>query len=203
MPRVSEVLDYFCEPYLVKWKLKNKDWEKVSKDATTIGSLIDGMVQMDINGLPVGLTEHPEASNCWKAWLKFKEENPKVYERMVKHRYNMQKELVLGNLTGHPDFLLDDEQEVVDLKTSKRVSKSHWMQTAQYGKMAYGGAKRITILRVCKLTGEYELVSLEGAEVEFWRKKFQCRYEAFMEEQEWSDIMRLKGEEGLLNELSA
>lgn len=192
--RVSSVLDYFSEPYLVKWKLKTKDWEKVSQDSLRVGSEVDRLVQEDING-GVGIYQDPQTVNCMNAWFKFRAERPDVFERLVKYRHNMQKELILGDLTGHPDFLLDDEREVVDLKTSKSIGKSHWMQTSEYGHMAYGMAKRISILRLDKLTGEYEYKTLEEPFISFWQRKFQARYEAFCEDKEFATMMQAKLEE--------
>ena len=206
MPRVSEVLDYFAEPYLVAWKLKTKGWEKVSQEALEIGSILDQTIQDDINGKLIDLIiTDPKIDNCWKAWTKFKRERPDVLERLVKYKANMQRELTLGDLVGHPDFILDDE--VIDLKTSKQVSKSHWMQTAQYYHMAnqqpqgvgcddicWARAK-ISILRLDKLTGEYEYKTLEQPFVEFWQRKFQARYEAFCEDKEFAEMMRVKLEE--------
>lgn len=204
--RISQVLDYFAEPYLVAWKLKNKDWQKVSQESLEIGSLIDLNVQKDINGEINNLVfTNPAADKCWGAWLKFKKARPDVLDRLIQYRHNMQRELVLGDLVGHPDFILDDE--VIDLKTSKQVSKSHWMQTAQYAKMAFVTPitqchpTKISILRLDKLTGDYEYKTLEEPFISFWQRKFQCRYEAYREDEEFSNMMRTKGEEALLNEL--
>ena len=198
--RVSQVLDYFSEPYLVKWKLGNKDWQKVSEEALRVGTLVDKMVQDSINGVGYEVVGGTPEAKAMDAWQKFREDRPDVIERMAKHKSNMQRELVLGDLVGHPDFILDNE--VIDLKTSKQVSKSHWMQTAQYYHMAnlqtrgtgcddisMIGAK-ISILRLDKLTGEYEYKTLEEPFISFWQRKFQARYEAFCEDSEWAEIER-------------
>lgn len=202
--RVSSVLDFFCEPYLLKWKLTNKDWQKVSERALVVGSMIDNAVQADINQNGTSSLYHTDTdiNNCWKAWEKFKKERPDVLARLITYKQNMQMELVLGDLVGHPDFILDDE--VIDLKTSKQVSKSHWMQTAQYAHMTMedrfaallaGGIDnsaitKISILRLDKLTGEYEYKTLEEPFISFWQRKFQARYECFKEEQEFVEMQR-------------
>lgn len=199
--RVTEVLDYFAEPYLVKWKLKNKDWETVGKEALRVGSLVDKMVQDSINGQGYEVIGGTPEANCMKAWQKFIAEKPEVFERLKKFNGNMQRELVLGDLVGHPDFILDDE--IIDLKTSKSVSKSHWMQTSQYGFMydysrmndTADRIKKISVLRLDKLTGEYEYRTLEEPFITFWQRKFQCRYEAFKEDAEFAEMMRVKLEE--------
>jgi len=207
--RVSQVIDHLAEPYLVSWKLKNKDYEKISAEALTIGSFIDQYVKDDLNGVERLPGAYPiNVANCVKAWFKFKEDRPDVVERLVKYRHNMQRELVLGDLVGHPDFILDDE--VIDLKTSKRISKSHWMQTAQYAWMwekinkhpaftkTYVGfttMKKISVLRLCKETGTYEYRTLEEPFFTFWQRKFQARYECFKEEVEFTQMMRVKLED--------
>lgn len=211
MPRVSEILDHFCEPYLVAWKLKTKDWQKVSQDALTLGTAMDTWVQGSINEdvelmksviVPIHLKDQFMA--CESAWTKFKAERPDVFNRLRQFKHNMQRELTLGDLVGHPDFILDDE--VIDLKTSKQVSKSHWMQTAQYatmvnwgqplsGEYAYSPIKRISILRLDKESGEYQFQTLEEPFISFWQRKFQARYEAFCEDKEFSEMMRVKLEE--------
>lgn len=230
MPRVSEVLDYFAEPYLVAWKLKNKDWQKVSDESLRVGTIVDELVQADINGVMAvdGSGFNDQIRNCVTAWVKFKSAHTDVYTKLIKYKANMQRELVLGDLVGHPDFILDDE--VIDLKTSKQISKSHWMQTAQYAhmvmsqtilvhakgirfpeKMVPGAVieaystedltifkqeiKKISILRLDKATGEYEYKTLEEPFITFWQRKFQARYEAFCEDKEFSEMMRVKLEE--------
>lgn len=216
MPRVSEIIDFFQEPYLVQWKLKTKDWQKVSQESIKIGTAVDSLVQDYINGEKfdvkqakqiegLNVDEQVKVFRCIEAFNKFELERPDVMERLRKYKANMQRELVLGDLVGHPDFILDDE--VIDLKTSKQVSKSHWMQTAQYYHMAnqqpqgvgcddicWARAK-ISILRLDKLTGEYEYKTLEQPFVEFWQRKFQARYEAFCEDKEFAEMMRVKLEE--------
>jgi hypothetical protein len=223
LPRVSEILNYFQEPYLVNWKIKmaKTDPKQLTEeaDALVIGSIVDELVQIDINNNRISegfervyskfsLTEdHKEKiQNCMAGWDKFKVDKPELFEKMVEYKENMQKELVLGDLVGHPDFILDDE--VCDLKTSKQVSKSHWMQTAQYAKMwnsqfphknPYDCADatcKISILRLDKYNpGVYEYKYLEEPFISFWQGKFEARYEAYKEDGEFKEMMRKKLEE--------
>lgn len=207
---MTTVIDYFSEPYLVAWKLKNKDWQKTSEEALRVGSLVDKMVQDSINGQGYEVVGGTPEAKAMEAWQKFREARPDVFERLVKYKDNMQRELVLGDLVGHPDFILDDE--IIDLKTSKSVSKSHWMQTAQYAFMAdkqpqgvgcddiAWASVKISILRLDKLTGDYEYKTLEQPFVTFWQMKFQARYEAFCEDKEFAEMMRVKLEEEKLGD---
>lgn len=221
--RVSDVLSYFEEPFLVKWKLKMAITDPVQLteygDALIDGTIVDLIVQKDLNGMdykahefnpstPIQVkmktpTYKEVVTNCMKAWEKFKIEKPQVYERLKQFKHNMQRELVLGDLVGHPDFILDDE--VIDLKTSKSVSKSHWMQTSQYALMhdsqrldswqfnqSNCRIQKISILRLDKLTGDYEYKTLEEPFITFWQRKFQARYEAFCEDKEFANMMQTK-----------
>ena len=204
--RVSEVLSYFQEPYLVAWKLRTKDWKKVGQAAMDVGSEVDQYVQDSING------EHPpvkptneKVSNCVAAWHKFSADHPEFITKARKFKSNMQRELTLGTLTGHPDFIFDDE--LPDLKTSKQISKSHWMQVAQYAWMyanslsmtertkehlGFGVIKRISILRLDKFDpeGKYEYQVLEEPMITFWQQAFQRRYDSFKEEEVAHGMMR-------------
>lgn len=207
MPRVSEVLDYFQEPFLVKWKCKMavQDPKQLTEDADAlrIGSLVDQMIQDEINRVEAGKYTIDDdivgaISNCMKGWEAFKKsEKPDekdLLKRMYEYKDNMQKELVLGDIIGHPDFILGDE--VCDLKTSKQVGKSHWMQTAQYAKMTGQEIKTISVLRLDKATpGLYEYKVLKEPFISFWQGKFEARYEAFREDQEFAEMMRKKLEE--------
>jgi len=187
MYRVTEVIGYHPAPFLIKWREKHGDkyCDKVRKEALHNGTVIDNLVQDDINkpALSSALVGYPgtESGNCMVAWGSFKAKHPDVFELMVKYKENMQKELILGDLVGHPDFILSDE--IIDLKTSKQVDMSHWMQVAQYAYMTNQlttdttGKRwidKISILRLDKYdeTGKFEYVSLEEPFISFWQKEF-------------------------------
>jgi len=212
MARVSEVLDYFQEPYLVDWKIRvgKAKAQEVSEKALSTGSVVDELVQKSIRMEGYSLDEASvEVSNCMTGWEKFRLDHVDVFNRMRTYKENMQKELVLGDLVGHPDFILGDE--VCDLKTSKSISKSHWMQTAQYGYMwnemhgyyrhddrSFGklGIKKISVLRLDKNEpGVYEYKVLEEPFISFWQSKFEARYVAYKEDEEFKEMMRKKLEE--------
>jgi len=205
--RVSEVLDYFQEPYLVNWKLRVgvKEAKRISQEALAVGTAVDQMVQLDITGPAPDVPKDGPIHNCMKAWQNFKQtdEGKVFFNKAYKFSANMQRELVLGDLTGHPDFIFDDE--LPDLKTSKSINKSHWMQVAQYAwmEMAYRtindppavdrpSINKISILRLDKNDpdGHYEYQVLEEPFLTFWQGKFQARYEAYKEEAEFHAMMR-------------
>jgi len=208
MFRVSEVLNYFAPPYLVKWKLKVGVAEatRISNDALVVGTIVDEYVRDFISYGEEKNTGSfwPEVAkvpvkNCIMAWNNFIEDHPEFFKKAQKFKHNMQKELKLGDLVGHPDFIFDDE--LPDLKTSKSINKSHWMQVAQYAKMnnchtkapQYGPyITKISILRLDKYDpkGVYEYKVLEEPFITFWQSKFQCRYDAYIEDTQYHQMMR-------------
>ncbi len=145
MLRVSEVLNYHPAPFLVKWE-KRKGWaqcQRIREEALDIGTEVDRRIRWDLTH-PKPSDTVPgyhtyEVGNCMKAWTNFKAspEGGRFYIKAVRFKANMQKELVLDDLMGHPDFIFDDE--LPDLKTSKSINISHWMQVAQYAKMINDG----------------------------------------------------------------
>ena len=234
MPRVSEVLDYFAPPYLVKWKLRVgvAEAKRISDEALMIGTAVDKMIRDEINEVKVvHEINNSKIINCISAWKRFKQDHPEFLVKAKKFKNNMQKELKLGDLVGHPDFIFDDE--LPDLKTSKSINKSHWMQTAQYAHMyekthwimsnntaevkelfpgniievdepsaiSHPKINKISILRLDKFdpNGLYEYKVLEEPFISFWQSKFQCRYDAYIEESEFHSMMRkVKEKEKLL-----
>lgn len=215
MPRVSEVLDYFKPPYLIAWELRvgKVKAEEIRQAALRVGSAVDLYVynnvwEKDQPKVELEGEELEQFNNCTKAWSNFIKDHPEFYAKAKKFKANMQKELVLGDLVGHPDFIFDDE--LPDLKTSKSISKSHWMQTAQYARMydcskcewsyekPINGIKRISILRLDKNeAGVYEYKVLEEPFITFWQEKFQARYEAYKEDEEYNAMIREKLENSL------
>ena len=211
MPRVTEVLDRFPEPAVVSWKVRvgAEKAKEISDEALDIGSIVDGLIQQHINGnykgCPYGPEDYPEVHSCMNAWNNFLTNHPWFIGKVV----SIQDELKLDDLVGHPDIILKDE--ICDIKCSKAIRKSYWMQTAQYAKMYENQFKtgllenniakkiyRISILRLDKATGEYEYKSLEEPFITFWQSKFEARYQAFKEDEEFHAMMRKKKEKELL-----
>ena len=212
MPRVTEVLDRFPEPAVVSWKVRvgAEKAKEISDEALDIGSIVDGLIQQHINGnykgCPYGPEDYPEVHSCMNAWNNFLTNHPWFIGKVV----SIQDELKLDDLVGHPDIILKDE--ICDIKCSKAIRKSYWMQTAQYAYMKNmtptiddgkrfaidKTIKRISILRLDKATGEYEYKFLEEPFITFWQSKFDARYQAFKEDAEFHAMMRKHKEKELL-----
>lgn len=210
MPRVSEILDRFPEPYLIEWKLKKGavECKRISDEALLVGSIVDLWIQKDIReeyyelSLPdkeIEALVRQQIMNCMNAWNKFKKDHPGFIEKAKRFKDRMQAELVMGDLVGHPDFIFDDE--LPDLKTSSSISKSHWMQTSIYTHMAQLqlglSIHKASILRLDKKdpNGVYEYKSIDRDEISFWQRKFLIRYEIYKEDQEFHNMTRKKLEE--------
>jgi len=224
MLRVSEVIRYHPPPFLTKWEAKKgwKECERIREEALEIGSEVDWLVRADVNGKTGTEGCGDEVRNCMKAWENFKAspEGGRFFEQAVKNRSNMQKELILDDLIGHPDFIFDDE--LPDLKTSKSINLSHWMQVAQYAKMRdhhvllegipvpWLKIKTISILRLDKYDerGVWEYKTLGELFITSFQEMFKTRYDHVIgcisrkqdigkwmyerEEKSFADLMRKK-----------
>ena len=198
MPSVTEVLDYFKDPYLIAWlvrmgPVKSKE---ISDNAMKIGTIVDQYIQdniklgqytIKIEAVPLGVI------NCMKAWSKFRIDHPDWTKDVV----SLQTELKYNDLIGHPDII--NKSEICDIKTASAVRKDHRIQVSTYVLMYNVGIKIGSILRLDKKSGEYEYVLMDQDEMEFWQKRFWNRYQIFKEERDYNEMHRDKLEEAILD----
>lgn len=185
MTSVTQVLDYLTEPELLNWYLtKGKAaCKKIGDEAKRIGSMVDMMVQHDIQSKGYTLpNEDTAVINCMAAWEKFKQDNP----LFVKEVRFLQMELVDGDLVGHPDILTDDM--VVDIKTSRAIQPRYWTQTAQYARMAK--KSKIAILRLDKESGLYEWKVFGKDVIEYENRVFDAYLVAYKHNMTIREIVR-------------
>jgi len=216
--RVSTVNDYFAEPFLIKWYRKNgfEEADIITKEAAAVGSVIDAHIQNDVWGEERVKVECPKKLeqkylNCVAGWERFKVENPEKFKNIRTFRVNMQREIVMGDLVGHPDWF--DWTALLDFKNASsekwplQVKKGYRIQTAMYTKMLNQPKYSHTIntngvvILDRHVAGNYLYSEWGEVEIEFWQRKFMARYEAYREDEEFNQLMRVKGEEALLNEL--
>jgi hypothetical protein len=206
--RVSSVNDYFAEPHLIKWFRKNGfvECDQIAKEAAEVGTAIDSHIQNDIWGeerVKIECSKKLEQKylNCVAGWERFKLENPDKFEMIREHRVNMQREIVMGDLVGHPDWFsptkLLDFKNASSEKWSLQVKKGYRIQTSMYTKMLNNGyGTTITTNGVVVLDrhdpGNYLYSEWGEAEIEFWQRKFMARYEAYREDEEFKEIERKK-----------
>ena len=137
MIHVTEVLEYCPEPELLAWQLSvgKAKAEKISTEAKRVGTLVDKWIQQDVLGeLPGSLDQKElEGSNCLIGWTQFKSDYPELIGNIV----SIQRELVTGDLVGHPDLevALGDRWGFIDIKCAGAIRPKYWTQTAKYTEM--------------------------------------------------------------------
>lgn len=153
--RITSVLDYFQNPKLVEWKIKNgKEANKISKVSKQIGTRVDGLIKEHTKSGKIRLTskESGSVTNCIRGYLQWnKDFSPKIVETDTTLFWDE-----LG-VAGTLDLLTSDC--VIDIKCANSIKKNYWIQVMMYAKMKREMGERIGkvgILRLDKLTGEYE-----------------------------------------------
>jgi hypothetical protein len=131
--RFSTVMEYFPHPKLVEWKIRmgKKDSGKISRDALKEGSAIDEYTYRDIRGLPQDKKKKSaELNSLITAWEAWKKDYPEVF-RDIKSTQEVVHYEDWG-CAGTLDFRTS--KAIIDIKSSKRISLSYWMQTAFYNR---------------------------------------------------------------------
>lgn len=177
--RVTRVLGWFEPPDLTAWKIRTKDHKKIGKKAMAIGSRVDGMCEADWRGegYKVTIKDAEEVKNCMRAWEEWKRDYSEVYEDIQAMQETVYYDdwMVAGSLD------IRTSQGIIDIKTSGRVSKSYWIQTAVYNRQ-FQLPKRM-VLRLDKRCGTYEFAecpeqySQEYLENLFLGRLLNYRYE--------------------------
>lgn len=154
--RVTQVLDYFKEPWYIDWvcKVGKREAKRVSTVAMNIGTAVDETIKYGYTKIK---GNQVEVSNCMTAFNKWKEVyKPKIIKPMERFYDN-----ILGvDVTGEPDLLVDGI--IVDIKCASKVSIKHWIQVNTYCafKNSLLGCEneKVAILRLDKNTGSYEYI---------------------------------------------
>jgi hypothetical protein len=151
--RVTSVLGYFMPRPLLDWALREgaKEYKNKTKTAKAIGTRVDKIATAILANTHWCITDkdHPAIRNCvgaFKNWLN--EEKPKVIDWQITVRDN---ELMVA---GTYDLSLEDT--LIDIKCANRISLSYWIQLATYAKLSGKGFKKLAVLRLDKLTGDYQ-----------------------------------------------
>ena len=170
--RVTEVINYFSEPWKLDWYAKNGKayCNKVGKAAMKVGSRVDELIK-EYPAAPFAETsDKAEVVNCVKAYNKWWE----VYRTKSITHCTRLKAIIEGHeVTVEPDLMVDDV--LVDLKCSSKISLQYWIQVNMYRYLEvrkqfpdtpfpadeYADALRrskVGILRLDKTTSSYEYV---------------------------------------------
>ena len=212
--RVSTVNDYFAEPFLIKWSRKNgfEEADIITKEAAAVGSAIDAHIQNDVWGEERVKVECPKKLeqkylNCVAGWEKFKLEHPEELQNIREFRVNMQREIEMDNLVGHPDWF--SHTKLLDFKNASsekwplQVKKGYRIQTSIYTKVLntkYGTriATNGVVVLDRHVAGNYLFVEWGEPFITFWQRKFEARYECFREDAEFNEMVRDKRESEIL-----
>lgn len=168
MVSVTTVLDYYTEPELLAWYLREgkAKCEKIGAEAKRIGAAVDLMVRQDIQklGYAIPLNDLPVA-NAMSAWELFKQQRPELVAAIS----GFQTELTDGEVVGHPDLFITQPHRIgiIDVKTSKAIQPKYWTQTGKYLALWQQQASLtlpgfIGVLRLDKLTGQPEYVEISN-----------------------------------------
>lgn len=168
--RITRVLGYLEPRELVEWKLKlGVEAEAQSKKAIEVGSQVhkycEQYIKRGIKNLPP--SEPQEVKNCFKAFKDWVD----VYKPSV-----IDTEFTLfdtcNRVAGTCDLkvMLEGKIVYIDIKTSSKIYKKHWVQVSKYLEMDCierhkGEATqnfRPAILRLDKNLGIYEYKEYEG-----------------------------------------
>ena len=178
MVSVTTVLDYLTDTELLGWIENNCKAKRkaISQEALRIGTDVDLLVQQDIKEggylLPEG---DSKIESCMMAWEKFK----KDYEGFTLTIDSIQKELVLGDIVGHPDIITLDGG-IVDIKTSRSIYPKYWIQTAQYSEMVGVRPRWIAILCLDKESGNYTYQEMrDESHIQYEVSVFNAYYEVY------------------------
>ena len=153
MIRVTEVLNYFKEPWYIDWvhKVGRMEANKISKAAMKVGSRVDELIKANRTPTP---KDKPEVHSCIAAFNKWKA----IYQPKAITPYSRLYATIEGvEVTGEPD--IDVDGVLVDIKCSSKISLGYWVQVNIYRFIeAKITLPKVGILRLDKVTGSFEYV---------------------------------------------
>lgn len=154
--RVTSILDYFTPPGLVDWYIKEgKGAKQKSKIAKSIGTRVHNLIKDDWQKGKYYITDKDSQAvlNCMEAYKNWRSINKPEILSMEQTVWSEE----LG-IAGTYDILLP--YKLVDIKTSDSIRDSYWIQLAMYIWLkGFPFVPEMAILRLDKLTGEYEYKS--------------------------------------------
>jgi len=156
--RVTGALGYFTPKPLVKWMMKkgSAEAEEISKLARTIGKRVDKIATAIVLNKSWKLTDkdHPAVNTCVEAFKRWMSEEQIVITDTQILCYDTDI-----RIAGTRDLSTVDT--IIDIKCSNRINLSYWLQLAAYHHLAkLPNLTHIAVLRLDKLTGDYEYVRI-------------------------------------------
>lgn len=150
--RVTEVLDYFKEPWYIDWvcRVGKAEAKKTGKMAMAIGSRVDELIK---TGAATSKKDSVEVNTAMQAFDKWKA----VYQpKVITNGTRLYANIGGVDVSGEPDIFVDGV--LVDIKCATKISLKYWIQVNVYATL---GADitlptKVAILRLDKKTGGYE-----------------------------------------------
>lgn len=149
--RITEVLNYFKEPWYVDWvcRVGKREANRIGKQARNIGTRVDELIK---GGGVQNTKDSAEVHSCIAAYNKWKSVyNPKSVDNGTR-LYNKIEGV---DVCGEPDIYVDGV--LVDIKCAYNISPNYWLQVNMYRwlEQKFG---QVAILRLDKNSGSYEYV---------------------------------------------
>ena len=153
---ITEVIDYFKPPHLIAWMIKNKDYEEIGEKAMEIGSRVDELCLEDWKSRHLGYQLLKEDSEqvrlAMSAWDKWKHDYNGIYMDIKA----MQETVYYDELGVAGTLDIRTSIAIIDIKVSKSIRHSNWIQVGMYNRAHY--LLKLYILRLSKETGNYSFV---------------------------------------------
>lgn len=146
--RITRILDYFPHPDLVDWKIDvgRREARRVSTAATNIGDNVDEYVKQKLLGGKLPKLKTQEAKNCLEAF----ESWVAAYSPVLKVGETVFDDALM--VAGTPDLIWNDT--LIDIKCSREIKHSYWLQTEFYARCL--GVQYKAVLRLDKNLAMFE-----------------------------------------------
>lgn len=170
--RITRILGFFQPPFLVDWIMRvgKAQAKRIANHAAKIGTRVGELIEKEWKEgvYKFKAADDYAVKNCMKAWADFKRDHQPEILDMEVTEYDEE----LG-VAGTRDIRcrINGVHGVLDLKSSKSIHLTYWIQTVFYrrswNKLAEARGEQpmeeCWILRLDKETGMYEFQSLTKA----------------------------------------
>lgn len=156
--RVTEVLDYFKEPWYADWlcKVGKREANRIGREAMKVGTRVDEIIKADpfMGVEKIGIKpKEQEVMSCVTAYSKWLE----VYKpKSITSGTRLFATIDGIDVTGEPDLFVDDV--LMDIKCASKISLKYWIQVNMYRFLQGNNPGKVAILRLDKKIGSYEYV---------------------------------------------
>lgn len=155
--RVTEVLNYFKEPWYIDWvcRVGKREANRISKASMKIGTRVDELIKSSSDP---NKKDSNEVCMAMTGYLKWKD----IYKpKSIIPGTRLNATIEGVEVTGEPDLYVDDV--LVDIKCSAKIDPKYWVQVNMYEWLRsitpeINDFGKVAILRLDKTTGSFEYV---------------------------------------------